>query len=741
MATTVPSICRNCPALCPILVTVEDGRAVKVTGDPGVALFEGYSCPKGRALPEQHSDPGRLLKCLKRNADGGFAPIASGDALAEVTAKVQDILQQYGPRALAMYFGTGTLQNPCGVAIGASFFRAVKSRMIFSASAIDKPAAQIAMALHGNWVAGAQRFESSDTWMLVGANPVISKTSGIPSNNPGGRLKKAVKNGMKMIVIDPRRTETAKQAHVHLQARPGEDPALLAGILHIILEEGLYDRNFVAQNAHGLEQLKAALAGFTPDYVAQRAGVAVDDLLEAARTFGRAKRGGVACATGPSFSTHSNLAFYLAMCLNTVCGRWAREGDIATYQNVLLPAYTPKAQPYAPFPPQGEFEMRVGGLKETASGMPTAALADEILLEGEGRVRALFCLGSNPLMAWPDQQKAREAMEKLDLLVCFESQISATAAYADYIIASPMALEVPASTAFIESIRYLGVSRGFEDPWAQYTPKIVEPPAGSDVIDDREFFFRMAQRMGLQLDWINAYGSGQHMERPIAKMPLDMNRVPSVDELLEMFSTGSRIPLSDVKQHSHGKLYEELQVRVAPRDADCTAYLQLADPAMMQELAEARAQTDVAPLHDEYPLRLVCRRANNFMNSTGQTLDVLNRGKPYNPAYMNPDDMRALGVVNGALVKVRSARGEVEAIAESDATLRPGVVSMTHGYGSIDGKENPWITGSPVSLLIGMDEYDPITGIPRMSAIPIHVKPLAAPMSATPPGAGFAAAA
>lgn len=724
MTQVVPSICRICTAFCPIVVTVEDGRAVKVAGDRDAALFDGYTCPKGRALPEQHNDSRRLLHCLKRDADGAFMPIRSDDAIAEVTAKVQDILERHGPRAVALYFGTGVVPNPTGVGIASAWFRAIKSRMIFSASTIDKPGANIAIALHGNWVAGAQSFDSADTWMIVGANPVISKTSSVPSNNPGQRLKEAVKRGMKLIVVDPRRTETAKRAHIHLQARPGEDPTLLAGMLHIIIGEGLCDSEFMATNARGLETLKATVARYTPEYVAQRAGVFVEDMFEAARTFGRGKRGGVVCATGPSFSTHSNLTFYLAMCLNTVCGRWVRAGDVAPYPNVLLPAYTPKAQPYPPYPATGDFAMRVHGLKENASGMPSAALADEILLEGEGQVKALFCIGGNPLLAWPDQAKAEAAMKKLDLLVVFDYQMSATAAHADYVLASPLSLEAPGATNFMESVRYLGVSRGYETPWAQYSAKVIDPPAGSDLIDDREFFFRMAQRMKLQLDWINFYGYGRHVESPAQTVPFDMRKVPSVDDLLELMCRDSRIPLAEVKRHPHGHHFEELRIPVEPRDPDCTAYLELGDPLMMEELTRIR-QENFHALHENaaYPYLLTCRRANDFMNSSGQTLAALNRGKRYNPAFMNPADMQTLGLGEGTTVNLRSANGVIRAIVEGDGSLRPGVVSITHGFGSAGSHDNdPQLSGSPVTRLMGMDERDSITGIPRMSALSIAVE-------------------
>ena len=265
-AHTVASCCRNCTAYCPVLVTVEDGRAVKVVGDPDAPAYDGYTCPKGRDLPAQHDGPHHLLQCQQRQPDGGHAPIGAAKLLDAVAARLRAIVALHGRRAVAVYYGSGNVTHPAGSAMARSWMTALGSELIFSAMAIDKPAANISIALHGHWHAGAQGFETSDTRLLVGANPV-----------------------------------------------PGEDPTLLAGLIQILLAEGLHDADFVRQNADGLEAWRAAVAPFTPAYVAQRAGVPQADLRAAVRIFGQARRGGVVCAAGASFSTHGNLTFCLGL--------------------------------------------------------------------------------------------------------------------------------------------------------------------------------------------------------------------------------------------------------------------------------------------------------------------------------------------------------------------------------------------------------------------------------------------
>jgi anaerobic selenocysteine-containing dehydrogenase len=643
-----------------------------------------------------------------------------------VAERVRAIVAESGPRSVALYIGTNSLPYPASPALATAWLRALGSRMLFTSNTIDQPGKQIASALHGAWQAGAQDFTSADTWLIVGQNPLLSKSAGVPSQNPGRRLTEAVARGLRLVVIDPRRSETARRAHVHLQPRPGEDPALLAAMLHVIFDEGREDADFLAGNAQGAAALGEAVLPFAPGGVAQRAGVPEGDLIRAARVFSGARRGGAVCGTGPSFATRGTLTEYLALCLTTVCGFWPRAGDAATRLNVLLPAFTPKAQPQAPYQAWGYGEkLRARGLRNTAAGLPTAALPDEILLEGDGRVRALFCLGGNPMLAFPDQRRTEAALRALDLLVVFDPELSATARLAHYVIAPRLTLETPGMTQAAELLKYFGASSGFGPPYAQYAPAVALPPAGSDLIEEWEFFYEMARQLGLALQLVGFYGWGRHLESPPVIVPLDMGRRPSTDELYELLTTGSRVPLDTVKRHPHGRVFEEVQGVVHPRDPGCDARLELGNPDMLRELAEVAAEDWRArQTTPAFPFRLVPRRSNQFVNSTGRSLEGLTRGKPWNPAFLHPEDLRALGLVSGELARIRSRHDEILGIVEEDASLRPGIVSMTHGFGALPSEDvDPRAVGASTSrLLRADDDYDPISGIPRMGALPVAVE-------------------
>src|SRR4051794_38359220 len=285
VTSTAPGICRICSAHCGVLATVSDGKLTKVTGDPDNPLFKGYTCAKGRALPEIHNNPDRLLHSQKRAVDGTYAPVESGQAMDEIAATLQRLIAQFGPRSVALYLGTNGLPYPASALMANAFIRAIDSPMFFTANTIDQPGKQIALAAHGHWLGGDVDFHEADSWILVGTNPLVSKAIGIPGQNPSHNLKAAINRGMKLIVIDPRRSQTAARATIHIQPRPGEDVAILAGIVNIIITEGLCDWRFLAENVEGFDELARAVSGFTPAHVAERADIPEQLLTDAARVF------------------------------------------------------------------------------------------------------------------------------------------------------------------------------------------------------------------------------------------------------------------------------------------------------------------------------------------------------------------------------------------------------------------------------------------------------------------------
>ena len=738
MATdTHPSICRFCHANCAILVEVEDGVPVRVTGDPENPAYHGFTCAKGRALAEAHTHPDRLRVSQKRRADGRYEEVSSEQAMDEIAARLREIVDEHGPRAVALYPGTYSGPHPASIPAGVGFMLGLGSKMVFTSAAIDQPGKHVANAIHGRWLGGSDVFDESDVWMLVGNNPLISMSGGIPPSNPGRRLREAKQRGLTLIVIDPRRCEVARFADVYLQPRPGHDATILAAMLHVILREERYDAAFCEAHVAGFDTLGDQVARFTPEFAAGRAGLRPEEIETAARVFagqpsaGERVRGCGVAGTGPNMSPHGNLTEYLLLALNTVCGRWRREGERVPNPGALLPRARPKAQAAPPRAGWGKGErLRSRDLVNSAAGLPTGALADEILFEGEGRIRALICIGSNPVAAWPDQLKTVRAMEALDLLVSLDTRMSATAKFADYVIAPTMAFEVPGISLSSEAIEQTYVAHGYPEPYAQYAPAIVAPPPGSDVIPEWAFFHGLARRLGIELTLypIRAETGVLRERREAWSVPMD--RLPSGDEVLDGLTNGARVPLEVVRRHPHGRVFDDVDVRVAPADDDARDRLDVGNPDMMRELAGIAAAAEADRDGDaDYPFSLISRRLPNVYNSTGRDFARLNGRKPYNPAFLHPDDLAALGLEKGSLVEIRSAHAAILGVAEPAPEVRRGVVSMAHCFGDAPRDERDGSVreiGSNTSRLVdNEDVFDPHTGIPRMSAIPVRIAPAA----------------
>ncbi len=332
-----------CHAACPLIVEVEDDRrVVAVRADRDDPLFEGYTCIKGRQLADQQHHPDRVCSSL-RKTDTGFEPISSAEALDEIAATIADIVAEHGPRAVASYTGTGAFQNSTSVPVTAAWHAGFGSPSFYTSVTIDQPAHRAAGLRLGAWEAGWHNFTDADVSLAVGYNPLVSSygpAGGLQGTNPFVALRRAKDRGLNLIVIDPRRTELARSADVHLQVQPGEDPTLLAGMIRHILANDLHDQGFCARHVDRLDELTAAVEPFTLDYVAARARVGAADVVQAAEVFAAGPRGAAGTGTGPNMAPHSMLTEHLTLTLNVLCGRVNQPGDTLESGGFLSPSDT-----------------------------------------------------------------------------------------------------------------------------------------------------------------------------------------------------------------------------------------------------------------------------------------------------------------------------------------------------------------------------------------------------------------
>jgi anaerobic selenocysteine-containing dehydrogenase len=719
--TTKRTFCRFCHAACPMEIDVDTATntVVGVRGDATDPIFGAYTCIKGRHLADQHHHPDRLRTALKRRDDGSFEEIPTAQAFDEIAERLRPILAESDPRAVATYAGTATFQNAAAHPVGRAFHQAIGSPSFYTSITIDQPAKLVTPLRLGTWAAGPQPFHTADVSLVVGINIVVSML-GIPGGptfvNPLASLRDAKKRGLKLIVIDPRRTETAAMADIHLQVKPGEDPTLLAGILRVILDEELHDVEFCERWVDGLDELHRALRPFDLDHVAARTGVPADDIVAAARMFAAGPRGSATCGTGPNMAPHGTLMEHLAACCNVICGRFPREGEQVQNTTGVLGLTGPETQPKAQAKrPRPEYltngpKARVRGLTSILGQPPTAALADEILEPGDGRVRALFTVGGNPVLAWPDQAKVVRALESLDLHVALDIRLSATARLADYVIPSALSLERPDVPT--------NVDRWFEVPYVMYTPPIIEPD--DSMVDEAGFYVEIARRLGLTL------------ELPGGTVTPDDR--PTGDDLLELGYPFVRVPWAELRETDGAELRPELTMTVAPPDPECTERFAVAPDGLADELRSIRAEIDpYGELRgydpDVHTHRLTSRRLKSVFNSSGREIDVLREKEGTSFAHAHPSDLERWGVSDGDLVDISSPRSTVRTVVKAAPDVRPGSVSMAHSWGDLPGEAGPQadprVLGDTTGRLSDCASlYDPITGLPVMSAIPVTVRPV-----------------
>ena len=721
MATkTVKTYCRFCHAYCPMEATVEDNRLIALVPDTSNEMYGGYTCIKGRQMIDQIDHPTRLQQSQKKQPDGSFNAIGTELAMDEIATQLQTILDTYGPRSIASYNGTYSYQNSAAHDVARAFHAAIDSPSYYTSVTIDQPAkVAIGPTRMGWWNGGSHMWNDSDVAMIIGNNTLVSHFSipgGIPAFSPHNALRDGKKRGIKIICIDPRVTEVASRADLHLQVRPGQDAAILAAIIAVILAEELHDKAFCLDNVEGLEQLTEQTRRFTPDAVSAAAGIPANQIIEAARMFAAGPRGTAVTGTGPEMGPHPNLLQHLVQCLNAICGRHYREGERLPNPGVLTPTGPRSAEATGPQPQwlTDGVKSRVsedicetvvlspyGPLKE----MPTAVISDEMLLEGEGQIKALICVGGNPLLAWPDQEKTHAALSGLELLVCIDIKMAATAQMADYVLAPKMCLEREDVTLLTDIWH--------DKPYSQYTQTVVE--AEGDKIEEWEFFWAMGKRMGLNMSMANG--------------PINMQEKPKKFDLLANITQGSRVPLQEIYNTEGGKIFDVPDVILDAPDPTTRGRLQLFPPGLEQEL-DASHNDMKSSGTKEYPLLLISRRMKNTYNSTGPELSLLKSKGTTNPAFMHPQELAALQVADGDIVEVHSRHGAIPAVVTASDDIRPGVISMSHCWG---GSPDPTANadqrvreiGSNTNRLIdNLENAERYSGMCRQSSIPVAIRKL-----------------
>lgn len=713
------SFCRICSAHCGTLLTIDDesDQIVAIKGDKAHPTSNGYVCFKGLQAGEGHRGPRRLLRPLKRQPDGSFAEIDSEQALDEIADRMRAIVAESGPEAVAAFKGTqATLFATHMIVL--DFLKALGSTQYYSTNTIDQSSKFVSFERQGGWAAGLHDLPQSEVLLFFGCNPIIShSTMPVMGPDPLRNLKRAKDRGLKLIVVDPRKTETASHADLFLQPLPGRDAAIAAAIIRTILAEGWEDKEFVETyvGADRIDQLKRAVDPWTPEVAERVAKLEAGQIRAVAALFARDNRTGAAhAATGPSMAGFSNVTQHLVDTINIVCGRFRRAGAkaVVDMQNPAMPIHAEAISPPRMFEKLPQSRIRGAGF--IGYDRLTSTLAEEILTPGEGQIRALMVQGGNPAACVPDQEKIVEALKALDLLVVIDPYMSVSAQLADYVLPPTMMYErsdlpinVPGFTINTET-------------WTQYTPAVLGEPEGSDLVQDWYPYWAVAKRLDLDMEFFGT------------KLELNRNVPPTTDEMLAIRLAHSQVSLeqlqAELETHPGGRIYDPPSAEVLPGRPEADGRFDVMPDDVAQELrrfGEAHGAADGAA-GKSFSHLMISRRMNRIMNSIGTQLSGTLRHDPYNPAYMNPADLAGLGLNPGEPVEIESEHGRITTCVAADQTVRPGVVSMSHCWGGLPGDDSG--PGANTNLLIACDkDVEPVNAMPRMSAVPINVRPVLAP--------------
>jgi anaerobic selenocysteine-containing dehydrogenase len=712
---TKKTFCRICSAFCGMEVDVVDNRVVAVRGDTSDALSGGYTCVKGRQIPDQMNGE-RLLASMKRQPDGSYAPIDREVALDEIAERIRTLNGESGARAIATYIGTMGAYSAGSYAVVRSWMAALGSPQYFTSLSIDQLAKVYAVARMGVWGGGLQRFETADVVMVIGNNPLVSGLAvpgAAPGFNPSATLDSAKRRGLKVICVDPRRTELAKRADLHLQLRPGSDAALLAGMVRVILDEKLHDQEFCDQWAEGLAELRQAIDSFTPEVVEAHTDIPAALMIEAARLFAAGPRGIVGSGTGPNMAPFPNTMEVMVATLNVICGRVCREGEEANTPQVLGQELPRPAQVFPPefLPDNIRLDpdapaSRIRGIKQVCGEMPTPVLAEEILQPGDGQVRALFCVGGNPMAAWPDQQKTERALEELDLLVTLDVRMTGTAKRSDYVLACQLPLERDDLTEFTSLVS--------EEPFGMYAHAVVDAPEG--LFEEQEVFLGLGKRLGFDME--------------ISGEKVDFDALATRRTFLEQVYRDSRVPVSRFADADGGLLCDDARSTVSEPIEGIEGRFLLALPDVLRELGEiAAAGAQASGQFGEdgsFTHLVISQRLKHVMNSLCLDFPETEKRGVFNPACMNPGDLTALGLNDGDIIRLESEYDGVSAVVKSAPEMKSGVIGLAHCFGEAGGDpDDPRKGGSNAGRLIATDQaYDPATAMCRQSAIPVRVRAL-----------------
>lgn len=693
----IHTFCRVCEPSCGLVAEVDGDAVRRLVPDESHPVSKGFACHKGMGFTSIHEDPDRLDVPLERGEDGRFVARPWDAVLPAIAAKLSAIRDAHGPDAIAGYIGNPTAFNALGSQAIGEFFAAIGSRTVFSSGTQDC----------SNKFAGAEAvygtstlhpipdIESTDCLVLLGENPRVSHMSFVSIADPSSKIDAARERGAKIVFVNPRDVESARPGEV-LQILPDTDVYFLAALLHEIDALGRFREDLIADHATRIEGLRAFIEPYSADAVASVVGLSAESIRSLADAFSAAPRACAHMSTGLNMGRQGTLAYWLVQMLVFVTGNLDREGG-SFYGEGFYPATKAGRVDLA----NVYFDSPFGELRYVRGALP-GTLAPDMMMHPERPIRALVVVAGNPVLSVGGEARWREALPELELLVVIDLFRNATGEYAHYVLPSADMLERA-------DVNICGLGMQYE-PYVQFTDAIVAPKA-----ERREEWWILAaiqKAMGLPslLD--------HEPPSPFVRLDRMLSRSQLSIAGLREAPGGTKL----LPRRSFGRFYTDLIQTTDKRVDAC--------PPIFAEALE-RAHAIFAELSSAPPrFRLINLRHIYMQNSWYQNVAKLKRGRnASNALHVSPSDLGALGLRDGDLVAVQSATGRIEAPVRADASLRAGVVAMTHGWGH---QRTPAMRvahahpGVNVNALLpsGPGSYEKLSNQAFMTGVPVTLTPL-----------------
>ena len=728
-------ICPLCEACCGLEIKVQDKKVISIRGHEADVLSRGYICPKAIALKDLHEDPDRLrTPLIKRN--GKHETATWDEAFAEIEKRLPPLMTAHGKHAVAMAVG-----NPSAHKIGLlTYFgklaRAIGSRNVFSASTLDQMPKQLASGLmFGHWLSTAlPDISRTDLLVVIGANPLASNGSMWTVPDFKGKAKALQARGGQLIVIDPRRTETAAVADAHHFIRPGADVFLLAAMVQVLFAESLVNLGRVAPWVQGAEAVRAAVAGFTPEAAAARCGMPADTIRSLARQIASTPKAAVYARIGTCTQQYGTLASWLVDVLNTLTGHLDMEGGMLFAKSAAFASNTVGKPGIGKGVSTGRHHARVSGAPEVYGELPITCMAEEIETPGEGQVRALITVATNPVLSSPDGPRLAKALDSLDFMVSLDIYLNETTRHADVILPGLSPLEdLHYDVAFPQlswrnharySAPVLPRPEGQPEEW-QTLLKLTAIVQGqgaqqdANLLDDQQFADDANRLFGPHAAAvIAATGS---LRGPQRGLDVALRSGPYGDQF-GLKPEGLNLQKVMAASDSGGIDLGELQPRIPEMLRTPSGKVELAPPLLLQDLE--RAAQDLSGLAPD--LVIIGRRDVRTNNSWMHNLPTLAKGPFRCTALVHPDDAARHGVQDGGMATLRNGHRSVQAQVQFSADMMPGVVSLPHGWGhNLPGAklrvaaERP---GANLNALLDDQLRDPLSGNAVLGGVAITME-------------------